>query len=77
MTSYNELKKMIANAIIRDGQLDGQSSIGQASGGDLFIRRHDQVFQITVTEIEQISRHTNPVEEAERFMDTLPLRFDK
>lgn len=75
MTSYNELRKAIAESMIRAGQLDDQSSIGQASGGDLFIRLRDQVFQVHIEELDQINRSTDPMGAAERFMDTLPHRF--
>lgn len=77
MTSYNELTKGIAKAMIEAGYLDDQSSIGQASGGDLYIRLRDQVFKIGIEEVETISEHPNALEEAERFMSTLPHIYDK
>lgn len=77
MTSYNELKKAIANSMIEAGYLDDQSSIGQGSGGDLYIRLRDQVFKIGIEEVEKISNHQNALQEAERFMSTLPHIYEK
>jgi len=77
MTSYNELRKTIANALIKAGYLDDESSVGQASGGELYVRIRDQVFKIGVEEVEAISQHQNALEEAERFMKTLPHPYNK
>lgn len=77
MTNYNELRKTIAYALIKAGYLDNDSSIGQASGGELYVRLRDQVFKIGVEEIEQINEHPNAFEEAEKFMKTLPYPYDK
>lgn len=77
MTSRNELYKMMAGAIIRDGQLDEQSSIGHGPNGDMFIRLRDQVFKITADEINQISQHPQAMEQAEAFMKTLPHKYGR
>lgn len=77
VTSYNELRKTIANALIKAGYLDDESSVGQASGGELYVRLRDQVFKIGVEEIDAISEHPNALQEAERFMATLPHPYDK
>jgi predicted NUDIX family phosphoesterase len=66
---------MIGNAILRDGQLDSESSIGQANDGTLFLRLRDQVFRIEVTEKDQVIDHAMAMEEAEKFMNALPHTF--
>jgi len=75
MTSRNEVYKMIANAIIRDGQLDQDSSVAQGSSGDMYLRLRDQVFKITVEELYQISQHRDAMGQAELFMQTQPHPF--
>ncbi|MBB3454378.1 hypothetical protein FHT86_002677 [Rhizobium sp. BK313] len=77
MTSYNELRKAIGHAMIEAGFLDNDSSVGQGSGGDLYIRLRDQVFRIDIEEIERIGEHSHAFREAERFMATLPYRCDR
>ena len=76
MTNYNELGRAIAESTIHDGQLDDESSIGQASGGDLFMRLRDQVFQVHIEELDEIERSIDPMGAAERFMNNLPIRFN-
>ena len=77
MTSYNELRKTIAYALIKAGYLDSESSVGQGSSGELYVRLRDQVFKIGVEEVDQISSHPNAFTEAGRFMATLPTLYDK
>lgn len=77
MTSYNELRKMIGTAVAKGGYLDDNSSIAQASGGELYVRLRDQVFKIAIEEVEQISQHPNALAEAEKFMATLPYPYTK
>lgn len=77
MTSRNEVYKMIAKAIMRDGQLDSESSIAQGSNGTMYLRLRDQVFAIGVEEIDRISQHPNAMEQADLFMKTQPHTWDK
>lgn len=55
MTNYNELGGAIAESMIRDVRLDDETSIVQASGGDLFIRLRDQVFQVDIEELDEFT----------------------
>lgn len=77
MTSRNEVYKMIGAAIIRDGQLDDQSSIAQGSNGTMYLRLRDQVFAIQVSEIDAISEHEDAMRQAELFMSAQPHPYDK
>ena len=77
MTSRNEVYKLIAKSIMRDGQLDGESSLAQGSNGSMYLRLRDQVFAIDVQEIDRISKHPDALAQAELFMQTQPYPWTK
>ena len=76
MPARNELYKILAHSVIKNGLLDNhQAEVAQSSNGALFIRLGVQIFQIDVQEIRSIARHDKAQEEAELFMAAQPFRY--
>lgn len=74
MASRNEVYKYLAKSLIKNRALE-DGEVGQGSNGSMYLRLGNQVFQIEIAEIDQITQHPNSEAEAKRFMSTLPYPF--
>ena len=75
MASHNEVYKYLAQALLRNDLEGHEGEVAQSSNGTMFLRLRDQVFKITLAEVDAISEHPQAETEARRFMSTQPYPY--